>query len=60
MEKCEVQGCGRDGKLRSAKNVGDKPNHELNAVICDQHWEPLQGDEQARRLRELTDARNRT
>jgi hypothetical protein len=59
MVKCEVQGCARDGKLRSAKNVGDKPNQELHAHICDQHWETLQGDEQALRLRLLTDARKR-
>lgn len=58
--KCEVQRCGRDGKLRNAKNVGDKPNHELSAHICDQHWETLQGDEQARLLRELTNARKQT
>jgi hypothetical protein len=57
--QCEVKECERDGKLRSAKNVGDQPDHELHAHVCDQHWERLQGDEQAMLLRELTKARNR-
>jgi hypothetical protein len=60
MAKCEIQGCERDGTLRSTKNVGDKPNHELHAYVCDQHWNPLQSYEQAQRLRDLTDARKRT
>jgi|HubBroStandDraft_6_1064221.scaffolds.fasta_scaffold2231850_1 hypothetical protein len=59
MEKCEIQGCERDGNLRSAKNI-DKPKLELQAYVCDQHWNPLQNYEQAHRLRELTDARKRT
>ena len=60
MADCEMEGCEREGILRSAKNSGDKPNHELHAYICDPHWEPLQSNEQARRLRDLTDARKRT
>jgi hypothetical protein len=59
MAKCEIQGCERDGTLRSAKNI-DKPNHELHADVCDSHWNPLQNYEQAQRLRKLTDARKRT
>jgi hypothetical protein len=59
MAKCEIQGCERDGKLWSARNV-DKPNHELHADVCDQHWNPLQNYEQAHRLRKLTDDRTQS
>ena len=57
MVTCEYPGCERDGTKRTVRDFGNRLKPELNAFVCDMHWNPLGVFEKTRLIRAIIRSR---